>query len=86
MPGGEISLHGSALSNGDHVLPFATIGDIPARATLSRPREARVRIPEGSISGDLVFPHSGGASNPSSDLLQNGTASATGTNILNTLV
>ena len=55
MPGGEVDIHGQHLdSNGSH-LPRATIGDISAPVTLSRPTRATVRVPEGTISGDLVL-------------------------------
>lgn len=64
MPGGEVTLHGSSLNLGDHAIPHATIGDIAARPTLSRPLHTTIRVPEGSISGDLVLHHAGGASNP----------------------
>ncbi len=64
MPGGDVTLHGSALNNGDQTAPHATIGDIAARATLSHPRQATIRIPDGCISGELVLHHAGGASNP----------------------
>ncbi len=64
MPGGEVTLHGSSLNLGDHATPHTTIGDIAARPTLSRPLQATIRVPEGSISGDLVLHHAGGASNP----------------------
>ncbi len=64
MPGGDVTLHGSALSTGHQAPPYATVGDISARATLSRPREATIRIPDGCISGELVLHHTGGASNP----------------------
>ena len=64
MPGGEIALFGSSLIPSDHTLPRATIGDIPAHATLSRPHQTNIRIPDGSISGEVVLHHTGGASNP----------------------
>ncbi len=64
MPGGEVSLFGSSLLADDQTPPHATIGDVFARSTLSRPQQTSIRIPEGSISGDLVLHHTGGASNP----------------------
>jgi len=64
MPGGDIALHGSALTPSDHALPSATIGDTPARLSLSRPREVSLRVPDGAISGEIVLQHAGGASNP----------------------
>ena len=68
MPGGEIEVHGTHL--GPYVgpqtadLPSATIGDIPAPIALSRSTRTTVRIPEGSISGDLVLHRNGASSNP----------------------
>ena len=64
MPGGEVALFGSSLIPGDQTLPRATIGDTPARPTLSRPHQTNIRVPEGAISGDLILHHTGGASNP----------------------
>ncbi len=64
MPGGDVHLHGTALSSPDGTLPHATIGDIAARATLSRPLQTTIRVPEGSISGPLILHHTGGSSNP----------------------
>ena len=64
MPGGEVDIHGQHLdSNGSH-LPRATIGDISAPVTLSRPTRATVRVPEGTISGDLVLRRNATESNP----------------------
>src|SRR6185437_9290834 len=45
-------------------IPRATVGDISAPVTLSRPHRAAVRIPDGSISGDIIFHRSGAVSNP----------------------
>ncbi len=64
LPGGEVALHGSSLLSDDGAVPHATIGDVFARAILSRPRQTTIRIPEGAISGDLVLHHAGGSSNP----------------------
>jgi len=64
MPGGEIDVHGQHLEpHGTHI-PRATIGDIVAPVILSRPNRATVRIPEGTISGDLIFHRSASDSNP----------------------
>ena len=64
MPGGEIDIHGQHLEpHGTHI-PRATIGDIAAPVTLSRPTRATIRIPEGSITGDLVLHRSTTDSNP----------------------
>lgn len=66
MPGGEVVLHGRNLGapvagNGD--LPQASVGDTPARTIFSRASQTIVRIPEGSISGDVVLRRNGDASN-----------------------
>jgi sugar lactone lactonase YvrE len=64
MPGGEIDLLGNHLEPlGDHI-PRATIGDVAAPVLLSRPTRATLQIPEGAISGDLIFHRQGLASNP----------------------
>jgi len=64
MPGGEIEVHGTHLDPYNLELPSASIGDTPAPVALSRPTRATVRIPEGSISGDLVVHRNGSSSNP----------------------
>jgi len=64
MPGGEVELCGLHLDPGGHRLPHATIGDIFAPVSFSRPDRAAVRVPDGSISGDLVFHRNGEHSNP----------------------
>jgi sugar lactone lactonase YvrE len=70
MPGGEIALHGRNLgphtADGEQTatLPRVTIGDTPAETTFSRSTSAILRIPEGSISGDLVLHRASSASNP----------------------
>jgi hypothetical protein len=64
MPGGEIDVYGQHLEpNGAH-MPRATIGDISAPVVLSRPTRATIRVPEGTISGDLVLHRSATGSNP----------------------
>jgi len=64
MPGGEIDLYGQHLDpHGPHI-PRATIGDVSAPLVLSRPTRATIRIPEGSISGDLILHRSPTESNP----------------------
>lgn len=62
MPGGEVEVYGTNLgpfapSSSASVLqiPHATIGDVRAPVSLSRPTRATFRIPEGSITGDLVI-------------------------------
>jgi sugar lactone lactonase YvrE len=68
MPGGEVEVHGlhlgPDLSSEQARIPIATIGDIPAPITLTRPTRATVSIPEGTIPGELVIHRNGYASNP----------------------
>ena len=67
MPGGEIAVHGRNLgapTAGMDALPQANIGDTPARTIFSRASQAILRVPEGSISGDVVLHRNGDASNP----------------------
>jgi streptogramin lyase len=64
MPGGDVDLHGTHLDPEGKSIPHATIGDVFAPVSLSRPSRATVRIPEGSISGDLVLHRNGELSNP----------------------
>jgi hypothetical protein len=64
LPGGEIDVHGSHLQPHDALVPRATIGDISAPVILTRPTRATIRIPEGTITGDLVLHRGGQASNP----------------------
>jgi len=63
MPGGEIEVHGTHLEPHDTLVPRATIGDISAPLLLSRPTRATIRVPEGSITGDVVVHRNGVASN-----------------------
>jgi sugar lactone lactonase YvrE len=64
MPGGEVIVYGTNLGPASYAIPRATVGDIAAPVVLSRPTRAAVRIPEGSITGDLILHRSGAASNP----------------------
>jgi len=64
MPGGEVELIGTHLDPGGHRIPHASIGDVFAPVTLSRPTRATVHVPEGTISGDLIFHRNGESSNP----------------------
>jgi sugar lactone lactonase YvrE len=67
MPGGEVELSGAGLQ-GAAALPVVTVGDVPAYLTLSRPGRVVIRIPDGTISGDVVLAvdgaRHGAASNP----------------------
>lgn len=64
MPGGEIEVHGSHLGPHKADLPTVSIGDTPAGVALARASRATIRIPDGSISGDLVLHRNGSSSNP----------------------
>lgn len=64
MPGGEIEVHGSHLGPSNDKIPTVSVGDIPAAISLARTGRITVRIPEGSISGDLVLHRNGSSSNP----------------------
>ena len=64
MPGGEIVVHGQHLAPHATHIPHATIGDTPAPVTLSRPTRATIRIPEGSISGNLILHRNSTESTP----------------------
>jgi streptogramin lyase len=56
MPGGEVELRGTGLlARGGDTLPQVTVGDIPTYLALSRPGRTVIRIPEGTISGDVVL-------------------------------
>jgi sugar lactone lactonase YvrE len=65
MPGGEVELRGSGLQGtGAGVLPRVAVGDVPVYLALSRPSRTVIRIPEGTISGDVVLSRGGEPSNP----------------------
>lgn len=64
MPGGEAEVHGTNLNPAGHAIPHASIGDISAPVTLSRPTRATIHIPDGTITGDIVLHRGTAASNP----------------------
>jgi sugar lactone lactonase YvrE len=64
MPGGQVDIHGHHLDAHSAEIPHAAIGDIPAPVILSRPTRATIRIPEGTISGDLILRRNAADSNP----------------------
>jgi sugar lactone lactonase YvrE len=64
MPGGEAEVQGTNLGPASHIIPQATIGDIVAPVTLSRATRATIRIPDGTITGDLILHRNGASSNP----------------------
>lgn len=64
MPGGEVELHGTHLDPSGNRMPHATIGDVFAPVSLSRPGRASIRVQDGSISGELILHRNGEVSNP----------------------
>src|SRR5205807_1411043 len=64
IPGGQIHVHGQHHDSHRAHIPRATIGDIAAPVTLSRPTRASVHIPEGTITGNLILHRSATESNP----------------------
>ena len=62
IPGGTFDVTGSLLIKGDE-LPEAFFGKTPASFDLARPTRARIRVPQGAISSDLVLHRNGIASN-----------------------
>ncbi len=68
MPGAEVAIHGERLGPLGPIdaqqLPTAQLGDSPAAVTLARTAQARIRVPEGAISGDIILHRNGDASNP----------------------
>jgi hypothetical protein len=64
MPGGEVEAHGTNLGPISNILPRSTVGDIEAPILLARSGRVTLRIPEGTISGDVILHRSGESSNP----------------------
>jgi hypothetical protein len=62
IPGGTFEVTGKITFAGD-TLPEAFFGEIPASLDLARPTRARIKVPEGAISSDLVLRHNGHSSN-----------------------
>jgi sugar lactone lactonase YvrE len=63
MPGGEVELRGVGLQSAGAAVPTVSVGETPVYMALSRPGRVVVRIPEGTISGEVVLERPGGASN-----------------------
>jgi hypothetical protein len=63
MPGGEVEVNGIHLGPTPHI-PLATIGDIATPVLLSRPTRISLKVPEGSISGDVLIQTAVATSNP----------------------
>jgi hypothetical protein len=56
MPGGEVELRGAGLQGkSGAVLPRVTVAETSAYLALSRPGRTVIRIPEGTISGEVVL-------------------------------
>ncbi|QMV18251.1 gluconolaconase [Granulicella sp. 5B5] len=62
IPGGSFEVTGSLLLK-DGELPEAFFGETPASFDMARPTHARIRVPSGAISSDLVLRRNGVASN-----------------------
>jgi hypothetical protein len=66
IPGGCFDVTGSLIlgdARESGKLPQAFFGEIPASLDLARPTRARVRVPNGAISSELVLHRNGHASN-----------------------
>jgi hypothetical protein len=62
IPGGSFEVTGNLILN-DGMLPEAFFGEVPAALDLARPTRARIVVPSGAISSDLVLRHNGHSSN-----------------------
>jgi len=60
LPGGEFELHGSGLGPG----MTATIGGVSALIMIASPTHAILKVPEGTLPGDLVVSYAGESSSP----------------------
>src|SRR6201996_2402611 len=63
IPGGSFEVSGSLLLR-EGQMPEAFLGEVPASFDLARPNRARIRVPEGAISSDLMVRRNGLVSNP----------------------
>jgi DNA-binding beta-propeller fold protein YncE len=66
IPGGSFEVFGSHLlsTNDGPQIPEAFFGEVAANLDLARPNRALIRVPNGTISSELVLRHSGVSSNP----------------------
>ena len=62
IPGGSFEVTGSLLLK-DGEFPEAFFGEVPASFDMARPTRARIRVPAGAISSDLVLKRHGVSSN-----------------------
>lgn len=67
LPGGSFEVTGAHLltarSGAPSRLPMAFVGDTEAALDLVRPTRAQVRVPEGTIAGDLTLRYNGHSTN-----------------------
>lgn len=54
MPGGEVEILGRELGVRHGKAPAVTIGDVAAQVVMSRPDRLAMKVPEGSIPGEVV--------------------------------
>jgi sugar lactone lactonase YvrE len=66
IPGGEISILGSGLTENGRSRPLVRFGDQPGRLLLSSPNRLIVRVPEDVVSRNLTVDTSAGVSAPAS--------------------
>ena len=64
LPGGELTVSGTGLAPSAGAALFAEIAGVPALVTLARPTRATLRIPEGTLPGELVVANGADVSNP----------------------
>ncbi len=63
LPGGELTITGTGLAATPDAALFAEISGIAALVTLARPERVTVRIPEGTLPGELVIARGAEVSN-----------------------
>ena len=64
LPHGEITLTGTGLEPAPGAALFAEISGVAALVTLARPTRVTLRIPEGTLPGELVVARGSDVSNP----------------------
>jgi sugar lactone lactonase YvrE len=64
LPGGEIALRGTDLGPTPTATLTAVVAGVPALVSLSRPTRAIVRVPEGTLPGDITVTLGADTSNP----------------------
>lgn len=63
LPGGEVEVQGRGLTPAGFRQPSATIGEQTAQVSMSRPSRVLLRVPEGTISGNVQLRVEGHSSN-----------------------